>query len=212
MTRAVRRSLAVIGVGAGLVLLLTGCGSSSTGTTADLPTAAPLASDLGFDAGSELTAGTIVQWSDPFASDDAFTAVAASEDGSSWGYTDSSTSCTLGFWQGDLDGVDTASGDSAASDALLAAETGTTVADIEDYVESDVADFVSGSSLISARSLLGADSERGTIYVVSARAFTVLGEGLIASLECPSGIDVLDQWQSYLENEGAFAAYFLGGS
>ncbi|MFT4307672.1 MAG: hypothetical protein QM604_12360 [Microbacterium sp.] len=211
MTRAARWSTAPVG-GTVLVLLLSGCGSSGSDATADLPTAAPLASDLGFDAGSSPAAGTIVQWSDPFASDDAFTAVAASEDGSSWGYTDSATSCTLGFWQGELDGIDTSSGDSDASDALLAAETGAAVADIADYLESDVADFVSGTSLISARSLLGADSDTDTTYVVSARAFTVLDQGLIASLQCPSGIDVLDQWQSYIEDDGAFAAYFLTGS
>ncbi len=195
-------------------MVLAGCTSSTTGTTSDLRTASALSADLGFDDGADLAAGSEPQWSDPFASDSSFTAVAISDDGDSWGYADADTSCTLGFWQGGLtdSNIDLSASDIDASDALLAATTGSAVADISDYTESDIADFVSGTSLISARSVLGADSDAGTTYVVSARAFTALDQGLVASLTCPSATDVLDQWQTYLENDGAFAAYFLPSS
>jgi hypothetical protein len=191
-------------------LLAGGQKEDSTPTASPSPSATSSADasadgGISFAAGADLDPSWSAQWGDPFVGNADFTVYAPDDGNGAWSYEEAATGCILGYWQGTVDGLDAAGGDSGMSDQLLAIQFDADVSEISPYAGEDIA-FASFTGPIAARSVAGADDESGQTYIVAARAFGALGAGLVATLDCPTGIDVYTQWQTLDADPGAFTA------
>jgi hypothetical protein len=196
---------------------LTGCSvvDMIAGGQQESPTASPSrspsasgdasAGGITFEAGADLDPSWGAQWGDPFIGSADFTVYSPDDGKGSWSYQENATGCIIGYWQGAVDGLDASAGDSALSDKLLAIQFDAEVSDVASYA-GDTVSFSSFAGPIAARSVAGADKESGQTYIVAARAFGALGAGLVATLDCPEGLDVYAQWQTLAADPGAFTA------
>ena len=75
-------------------------------------------------------------------------------------------------------------------------------------MQDDVAPFRTPSELVQTRAVAGADSETATTYLVSARAFSALGEGFVATLRCPASMNVQAVWSLLSADPNAFELVF----
>ncbi|MDQ1128817.1 hypothetical protein [Microbacterium sp. SORGH_AS_0888] len=197
--------------------LLSGCGviDAVLGQKAPAPAATPSApatspdptdTGLTFEAGATLDPGEKPQWGDPFLADKRFTVSTPDTGTGSWSYLDTTTQCVIGYWQGTLTGLPGADTDDLAlTDALLATQFSATVADIEQYANERISFASLDRGPVEARSVAGSDSSSGKTYIVAARAFGAPDAGLVASLDCPAGVDVYQQWQALAASPGAFS-------
>ena len=209
MTSTSRRTVALTAAALTFAGALCGCagvGGASDTTPSAPTTGAPSATGrLGFDAGAALDPSWQAQWGDPFIGSTDFTVHTPDDGDGSWAYREEASGCVLGYWQGRLDGFDAAAGDQAASDELLAMQFDADVDEIAVYVGDDIS-YVSFDGPIAARSVAGADRDAGVTYIVSARAFATIASGLVATLDCPDGVDVYAKWVELAADPGAFTA------
>ena len=190
---------------AGVVaVLLSGCvGGTDTPAT---PTSTPTLSVLTFEDGAALDPAQVVAWTDPLVTADGYTRAVAEGTTGSWSYTSAVTGCILGYQQVPLTSEESADDDAAASDALLAASFSATVDEIAPYVEDGPGRFLTQSGIVETRAALGAD--RGTTYLISARALSAVGIGFLGSLSCPQSIDVAAEWDRLNAESRAFELFF----
>jgi hypothetical protein len=206
VTRSIRdRLLAVTGLIAAVISMSAAC----TAQTPTRPTpSASAAAPLTFDDGQRLDPAQKVVWADPFASSKGYTVHTKDHGDGSWSYKSDATGCIIGYYEGAPKNMDAAAGDSALSDGLLAAQFGSSAAEIAEYAEDGVAPFRTPSQPVETRAVVGTDAEAGTTYIVAARAFAALGTGFVASLECPAKLEVRTEWKKLNSGTGAFALVF----
>jgi hypothetical protein len=206
VTRRVRdRLLAVTGLMAAVISLSTACTAQTPAQPTPSSSAAP---PLTFDDGQRLDPAQKVVWADPFGHTEGYTVHTKDNGTGSWSYQSDETGCIIGYYEGTPKNMDAAAGDSALSDGLLAAQFGSSAADIAEYAEDGVAPFRTPSQAVETRAVVGTDSEAGTTYIVAARAFAALGTGFVATLECPATLDVRTEWKKLNTDTGAFALVF----
>ncbi len=200
---------------AAFLVLVTGCtagpvasgaGSSPSPTSDATPTV-----QITLDDGDLLDPSQEAAWADPLAGQVGYTVLTTDEGDGSWSYTAEDTGCTIGYWHGPLAETDAASGDSAASDALLAAQFGATPEELGAYADQNAGPFRTPSELVETRAVAGADADAGTTYLIAARAFTALGTGFVATLECPADKNVAVEWAKLGMVQHAFDLVFAAG-
>jgi hypothetical protein len=176
-------------------------------TSGPSPTASAVV-QIDFEDGELLDPAQSVSWADPLADLPGYTVLTSDEGDGSWSYTSDETQCTIGYWQGEVPASDTASGDEALSDELLATQFGVTADQIAEYVHDESAPFRTPSQLVQTRSAAGADDESATTYLIAARAFAALGTGFVATLECPADTNTSAVWSLLSADPGAFELVF----
>ncbi len=154
--------------------------------------------DLTFEAGAELAEDWSVQWGDAFMADERYSIESADDGNGGWAYRDNETQCVIRFWQGTVSDMDRTAGDRAATDALLATILDVTAEDIQTYAVDDTIPELLGGS-VDVRTVSG-DTEEGSTWVDSVRAFTALSAGLYVGVECPAGQDALDVYSALAED------------
>lgn len=184
--------------------------STPTAPATPSPTSSPVV-QITFDDGTLLDPSQAASWADPLADTDGYTVVTADDGDGSWSYRQDDTGCVIGYWHGDLAEADAAAGDSALSDELLAVQFGSPVGEIAPFVDDDIAPFRTPSQLVQTRAVAGADDHGGTTYIIAARAFAALGEGFVATLECPADTNVVDAWTLLSANPDTFELVFATG-
>lgn len=211
MTRARTRGLAAL-LAAGVLIALTGCTAAPAPSASPTPTPSGSSSpivQITFHDGELLDPSQSAAWADTLAGAKGFSVLTTDDGDGSWSYRSDETGCTIGYWHGATT-EDAAAGDSALSDELLAAQFGTTPDEIAGFVKDDVAPFRTPSELVQTRAVAGADAAAGTTYIIAARAFAALGEGFVATLQCPAKTNVSAVWTLLSSDPDAFRIVFTG--
>jgi len=199
----------------GLVATASGCtatpsptppGSSASPAPTPSVSASPTV-EITFDDGELLDPSQKAAWADPLAGAEGYSVVTTDDGDGSWSYKSDDTGCVIGYWHGAPTG-DAAAGDSALSDQLLAAQFATTADEISGFAKDDAAPFRTPSELVQTRAVAGADEEAGATYIVAARAFAALGQGFVATLQCPAKTNVADVWSLLSSGPNAFQLVF----
>ena len=211
MTRARTRGLAAL-LAVGALAALTGCTAAPAPSASPAPTPSGSSSptvQITFDDGELLDPSQSAAWADTLAGKKGYSVLTTDDGDGSWSYRSDETGCTIGYWHGTLTG-DASAGDSALSDQLLAAQFDTTAEQIAEFVKDDVAPLRTPSELVQTRAVAGADAEAGTTYIIAARAFAALGEGFVATLQCPAKTNVSAVWALLSSDPDAFELVFTG--
>jgi hypothetical protein len=173
-------------------------------------TAVPDASgdDLTFDGGSDLAAGTLAQFADPFIIDSEWTVASADDGNGNWSYLDPSGLCTVSFHQGSLgDEVSVTDGDDRATTAdFLAVVLSTDASTIAGKaVDSTISYNFEGAGAVDTLLMQGTDTD-GSNWKLAGRAFGELGSGLYVDVTCDEGGD-LDSVYDTVTTKAAITVY-----
>ncbi|WP_345802818.1 hypothetical protein AAIB33_06950 [Microbacterium sp. AZCO] len=193
--------------GASACTVAPGGGASATPTPTPIGTPSPTV-EIQFADGDLLDPTQTASWADPLKGAAGYTVVTARDGNGSWSYKSDAIGCTIGYWEGPLTGLDPSSDDKALSDQLLAAQFGTTAEEIATYVQDDIAPFRTPSERVQTRAVPGADDQSGSTYLIAARAFGALGQGFVATLQCPAATNVGAVWTLLSSNPNAFELVF----
>lgn len=140
---------------------------------------------MSFADGADLPPTAYVQWGDGLFGDDGWNLTSPDDGNGNWGYTSADGLCTVAFWQGRLDGLETTAGDDQAlTDDVLEYFVGTGL----DAQTAALRYQSGGDRVVDAR--IASWTESGHERAVISRAFGVPNVGMYLSLDCTGG-DIL---------------------
>lgn len=172
------------------------------------PSTAGVGDDLSFEAGNDLTAGTVAQFSDPFVVDSDWTVVSPDDGQGNWSYLDPSGLCTVSFHQGGMGGevAVTTGDDRATTQDFLAVVLKTDASTIAGKAtDSTISYNFEDLGTVDTLLMQGTDDD-GSNWKLAGRAFGELDSGLYVDVTCKPGGD-LDSVYDTVTTKAAITVY-----